>query len=64
MIAMTLLLCLKSVPEDCHRENVAFQGSMMQCALFGQAAAAEHLKGRPAWLVKKIRCDGRPTTDA
>ncbi|MER0237202.1 hypothetical protein [Fulvimarina sp. MAC8] len=56
MIAMTLLLCLKAEPSECHHENVAFQGTLMQCAMFGQAAAAEHLKGRPKWTLQRYRC--------
>ncbi|MBO0663680.1 hypothetical protein LQ948_13630 [Jiella sp. MQZ9-1] len=64
MIALTLLLCLNSNPTDCHRENVAFDGSIMQCALFGQAAAANYMRARPKWSLKRYRCSSRRLTDA
>ncbi|MDY8108214.1 hypothetical protein U0C82_03495 [Fulvimarina sp. 2208YS6-2-32] len=56
MIAMTLFLCLKSEPGECHRENVSFQGTLVQCAMFGQVAALEHMKGRPKWSLRRYRC--------
>ncbi|EAU41558.1 hypothetical protein FP2506_14034 [Fulvimarina pelagi HTCC2506] len=64
MIAMTLLLCLKAEPSDCHRENVSFQGTLMQCAMFGQAAAVEHLKGRPKWTLQRYRCEPSDIAEA
>ncbi|MCQ0986560.1 hypothetical protein [Jiella marina] len=64
MISLTLLLCLNSNPTDCHKEDVAFDGSIMQCALFGQAAAANYMRGRPKWYVKQYRCGSARLTDA
>ncbi|MCB8838720.1 hypothetical protein [Aurantimonas sp. VKM B-3413] len=64
MIALTLLVCLNSSPRDCHQENVAFDGSIMQCAMFGQAAAAEHMQARPKWHLARYRCSPRRLTNA
>ncbi|RFC64293.1 hypothetical protein DYI37_08120 [Fulvimarina endophytica] len=64
MIAITLLLCLRTEPQDCHNENVAFDGTLMQCALFGQAVAAEHLKGRPKWALRRYRCGASDLAEA
>lgn len=64
MIALTLIVCLNAAPAECHPENVAFDGSIMQCALFGQAAAVQHLQGRPKWHLKRYRCDTRRFSDA
>ncbi|MEX6504740.1 hypothetical protein [Jiella sp. M17.18] len=64
MIALTLLVCLNSTPGDCHQENVAFDGSIMQCALFGQAAAAERMRGRPKWHLARYSCSTRRGSNA
>ena len=64
MIALTLIVCLNSAPADCRPEQVAFDGSIMQCALFGQAAAVEHLKARPKWHLKRYRCVSGRSTNA
>ncbi|MCW4113593.1 hypothetical protein NPA31_001285 [Aurantimonas sp. MSK8Z-1] len=59
MIALTLLVCLRTAPIDCHSEEIAFDGGIMQCAIFGQAAAADYLQGRPKWLLRKWSCGTR-----
>ncbi|KQT87956.1 hypothetical protein [Aurantimonas sp. Leaf443] len=64
MIALTLIVCLNATPGDCRPEKVAFEGSVLQCAMFGQAAAAQWLTAKPKWHLKKWRCDGRPLDDA
>ena len=64
MIALTLLLCLNSNPTQCRAEDVAFDGSIMQCAMFGQAVAANYMTGRPKWTLKRYRCSSRRLKDA
>ncbi len=64
MIAMTLIVCLNSQPAECRPEPVAFQGSVMQCALFGGHVAAEWVGTHPKWFVSKWRCGERPGQDA
>ncbi|MEF2553650.1 hypothetical protein VQ042_20235 [Aurantimonas sp. A2-1-M11] len=64
MIALTLIVCLNAAPADCRLEDVAFDGSIMQCALFGQAAAADQLKARPKWHLKRYRCRAGRSTNA
>lgn len=59
MIALTLLICLNADPSNCHKEDVAFEGSIMQCAMFGQAAAANYMGGRPKWSLKRYSCSSR-----
>ena len=64
MIALSLVLCLNSAPADCHLESVAFDGSVMQCAMFGQAVAAQKLHDRPKWHLKTYRCESRRLSKA
>ena len=64
VIALSLVLCLNAAPNDCHLEDVAFDGSVMQCALFGQAVAARTLQGRPKWYLKTYRCGSRRLSSA
>lgn len=56
MITLSLLLCLTSNPTDCHSEDIAFEGSILQCAMFGQAAAASYMQDQPKWALRRYRC--------
>ena len=51
-------------PADCHLEKVAFDGSLMQCAMFGQVVAAERMQAMPKWHLERYRCDTRHLNDA
>ncbi|MBO0905929.1 hypothetical protein [Jiella sonneratiae] len=64
MIALTLVMCLNAQPQNCRAEDVAFDGSIMQCAMFGQAAAATYMNGRPKWSLKRYSCSSRRLKDA
>jgi hypothetical protein len=56
MIALTLIVCLHSAPADCRPEPVSFDGSLMSCAMYGQAVAADWLKTHPKWRLRKFTC--------
>lgn len=56
MIALTLIVCLHAAPSQCKPEPVSFDGSLMSCALFGQAVAAEWIAAHPKWRLAKFTC--------
>jgi hypothetical protein len=56
-ITITLLTCLAGT---CEKTAIPFDGSLMQCTLFGQQVAAEWMKAHPKRTFKGYRCTAEP----
>ena len=63
MIELVMTVCLLTAPTDCRKERIAAEGTMMQCMMAGQIAAAEWIATHPKWRLKRWRC-GPPSKEA
>ena len=55
---LTFVACLASADRPCRNVEMPFDGSLMQCMLFGQHAAAQWSNEHPGWtLVHGYRCE-------
>ena len=64
VIALTLYVCLNTLPDTCRPQNVSFDGSLMTCSMYGQAVAAEWIASHPKYRLKKFTCGLRPLPQA
>lgn len=64
VIALTLIVCLQSAPATCRPEHIAFDGSLLSCAAYGQAVAAEWISTHPKYRLKRYTCGTKRLTDA
>jgi biotin carboxylase len=55
-VTLLLLVCLAADPSSCRTEPIDFAGTQIECALYGQQAAAEWLAQHPKWRLAKWRC--------
>lgn len=63
MIELVMTVCLMSQPQDCRKERLPFEGSLMTCATAGQVAAADWISSHPKWHLSRWSC-GMPARDA
>lgn len=57
MIEIVFVACLQASPSECHKTEPAFfDGSMMECVLYGQHAAQDWLALHPKYEVRGWRC--------
>jgi hypothetical protein len=56
MTSLLLTICLAANPSECKRQPIDFEGSQIECALYGQQAAIEWLAQHPKWRLAKWRC--------
>ena len=55
---LTFVACLGTADHRCRNVELPFDGSLMQCMLFGQHAAAQWTNEHPGWsLVRGYRCE-------
>lgn len=55
LIALVFVACLG---DKCQTVQLPFDGTSMQCMLFGQQAAAEWLRHRDGWALRRgYRCE-------
>jgi hypothetical protein len=53
-LVLTFVACLNaSGPSRCQQVEMPFDGSLMQCMLFGQHEAARWASERPGWVVTR-----------
>jgi hypothetical protein len=64
LIVLSLFVCLAGSPVDCRNETLPFDGSLQQCSLFGQMAAAEWQRAHPKLEIRKYRCASAKLHDA
>lgn len=57
-LVLTFVACLGGAPDRCQNISIPFDGTTMQCALFGQQLASQWLSARPGWQLKRgYRCE-------
>jgi hypothetical protein len=64
VIALTLYVCLTSLPNNCRPQHVSFDGSLMSCSLFGQAVAADWIANHPKYRLQRYTCGRKPLPEA
>lgn len=56
--ALTFIACLSGAPDRCQTVQIPWDGSLQQCMLFGQQAAAEWQGQHPGWAMRRgYRCE-------
>ena len=56
LYVLTFLACMS--PDQCRTVQIPFDGTLMQCMLFGQHAAAEWENQNPNWhLQRGYKCE-------
>lgn len=63
LVTLILYTCLMTEKNMCDQKVIDFNGSLHQCALFGQLQAEEFLRYHPKRYLKKYRCT-METSDA
>ena len=55
---LTFVACLGAAGDRCRNVELPWDGSLMQCMLFGQQAAAQWTSEHPGWaVVRGWRCE-------
>jgi len=57
VIHLVLTVCLAASPTSCKEERPPFEGSLLDCAMQGQTAAARWLAQHPAYTLSRWRCE-------
>ncbi len=55
---LTFIACLGTGSDRCHSVELPWDGTLMQCMLFGQHAAAQWTSEHPGWALQRgWRCE-------
>jgi hypothetical protein len=58
LYVLTFIACLGAGPDRCRTVELPWDGTLMQCMIFGQHAAAEWSNEHPGWALRRgWRCE-------